>query len=428
MLMKPSDPSGLLNRIADSMALRRAWRKVRANRGAAGIDAVSCLAFEQTLDGNLEELSRNLLSRSYEPLPARTVSIPKTDGTARELAIPCVRDRVAQRAVLDEIEPLFEPRFLDCSFAFRPGRSVEMAVQKIVVSRAQGYTWTLEADVSQFFPSIDHCLLLAEVGRVVHDGDVLRLLRQWLDAGILGESGKSHAVSGVGEVLATAQLAVREAVHDAVEDFVGDRLGEDSGIDNGSDDFGPEASLSVPNRRKAAVRRVLESGALLALAERATLVRFLSPQVLGLGCVALAAAALAPAAVRRIRALNRRSLGAAQGSPISPLLSNIHLHPFDAALHRRGYRLVRYCDDFVIPCRTMAEATDALAAVKDALAARRLSLHPGKTRIVAPTETFEFLGYRFLPGNRVAAPPSLPETTRASLAAALRRVAARLEP
>src|SRR5215213_1117458 len=102
----------LLRQLASIPALHQAWRMVRANRGAAGVDAINLRAFEQNLTGNLAELSRNLLSGSYEPLPARYVSIPKADGNMRELAIPTVRDRVTQRAVLDLIEPIFEPQFL----------------------------------------------------------------------------------------------------------------------------------------------------------------------------------------------------------------------------------------------------------------------------------------------------------------------------
>src|SRR5205807_6980069 len=135
-------------------------RKVRANRGAAGIDAISLKAFERDLEANLAELSRNLLNKTYEPLPTRQVNIPKNNGKERELMIPTVRDRITQRAVLDAIEPLFEPMFLDCSFAFRPGRSVAMAIQQVVIARAQGFWWTVDADIKDFFPSIDHKLLL----------------------------------------------------------------------------------------------------------------------------------------------------------------------------------------------------------------------------------------------------------------------------
>lgn len=420
--------SGMLTRVASVAALHRAWQKVRANRGAAGIDAVSCLAFERYLSGNIEELSRNLLSGSYEPLPTRSVSIPKADGSARELAIPCVRDRVAQRAVLDEIEPLFEPRFLDSSYAFRPGRSVEMAVQRIVVARAQGRVWTAESDVFQFFPSIDHGLLMAELGQVIGDPDVLRLIRQWLDGGILAATPLSHSFPRLHAAAASAQLAVRDAAHAMVAEFSEQHLGFDIGRNDADGDADALDDVdTVPRGRRAAVRRLLEGGALLALAERASLLRLLSPQVFGLGCAALAASVVAPAAVRKIRGWTQRPLGAAQGSPISPLLSNVHLHPFDLSLGRLGHTVIRYCDDFVLLCRSKAEAIDALAAAKQALSARRLGLHPEKTRIVPPDEAVAFLGYRFLPGNRVSPPPSLSDSARASLASALRKVAGRLE-
>src|SRR5260370_13976028 len=131
----------LLRQASAEPALYQAWRKVRANRGAASVDAISLRLFEKDLKPNLSELGRNLVNKSYEPMPARYVSVPKPNGKERELAIPTVRDRVAQRVVLDLIEPLFEPQFLDCSFAFRPGRSVEMAIQRFVVARAQGLRW-----------------------------------------------------------------------------------------------------------------------------------------------------------------------------------------------------------------------------------------------------------------------------------------------
>ena len=99
---------GLLLQISSIPALHVAWRKVRANRGSAGADAVSIRAFERDLAANLKELGRNLLDKSYEPLPARHVCILKPDGRQREIAILTVRDRIAQRAVLDAVEPLFE--------------------------------------------------------------------------------------------------------------------------------------------------------------------------------------------------------------------------------------------------------------------------------------------------------------------------------
>ena len=108
-------------------------------------------AFEANLAANLQELARSLQSRSYQPLPARFVTITKENGKERELAILAVRDRIAQRAVLDAIEPILEPQLLDCSFAFRPGRNCGMAIQRMIAARANGLWWTVESDVQNFF-------------------------------------------------------------------------------------------------------------------------------------------------------------------------------------------------------------------------------------------------------------------------------------
>src|SRR5947209_5131890 len=169
--------ANLFRQIAAAQSLYQAWRKVRANRGAAGVDAMSLQAFEAGLDAHLRELSRSLLNKSYQPMPARYVTIAKADGRERELAILTVRDRVAQRATLDMIEPLFEPQFLDCNYAFRPGRSVELAVQRMIAARANGYWWTVESDVQDFFGAIDRRLLLSELGATICDADVLQLLK-----------------------------------------------------------------------------------------------------------------------------------------------------------------------------------------------------------------------------------------------------------
>src|SRR5947209_7928198 len=185
--------SGLFRHIVSVPSLYQAWRKVRANRGAAGVDAISLNEFEANLTANLRELSRSLLSGAYQPMPARLVTLVKENGKERELGILAVRDRVAQRAVLDAIEPLFEPLLLDCSFAFRQGRNVEMAVQRMIAARANGFWWTVESDVEDFFGSIDRRLLLKEVEQVMPDDNVLRLLQAWLDAGALEQEAAESA-------------------------------------------------------------------------------------------------------------------------------------------------------------------------------------------------------------------------------------------
>jgi RNA-directed DNA polymerase len=416
-------PTPLLRQIALPAALYRAWRKVRANRGAAGVDAVSIQQFERHLGPNLAELSRNLLNRTYEPLPARQVNVPKSDGRMRELMIPSVRDRVAQRCVLDCIEPLFESQFLDCSYAFRPGRSVEMAVQRIVVARAQGHRWTVDADIQDFFPSINHQLLLQDVMRTVNDRDVLRLIGLWLDADVFASAQPAAGLlEQLRASLAAAQLTVRDVAAGLADDFVTRRLDPDYGADDAfilaatendaAEDVAAEPR-ATPGRGsrlgKAALRRLIEDGLLLALSHRAMMGRALSAKVIGVGGAALALAALAPAAVARLRQWMAQSEGALQGAPISPLLSNVYLHAFDVALTAGGHRLVRYCDDFVICCPSEARAREALKDSARCLAERRLRCHPDKTRLVAPDEPFDFLGYHFCADGRIEPPPTVPE-------------------
>lgn len=428
-------PSPNFARLASRDFLFKAWRKVRANRGAAGIDAVSLRAFERNLDPNLAELSRNLLNRGYEPLPARYVMIPKSSGGQRELAIPSVRDRIAQRAVLDAIEAAFESQFLDCSFAYRPERSIEMATQRIVVARAQGYRWTVESDIANFFPAIDHQLLMAEVKRTIKDPDVLRLLKIWLDAGVLdGARPQRSWLEHWSESLAGVQLTARDAVNGLVNEFLSERLGvseaEAVAAANEFDDelFDTEAAAPAQSETRAgtgfgraAMKRLVQDGLLLAVAERAVLRKMLGLKFLGIGGAAIGLALAAPPLIRKARELAAqewgRDTGALQGAPISPLLSNIHLHPFDQELTRQSYRLIRYCDDFVILCRTQAEARAALAAAESALRARRLQLNPDKTHLVPPTAGFTFLGYQFNPGGTVTAPPTVPDVVRQRVAA-----------
>jgi RNA-directed DNA polymerase len=400
--------SSIFDRIASPESLYTAWRKVRANRGAAGIDAVSVRVFERRLGPNLRELSRNLVNGSYEPLPARYVTVVKSNGKQRELAILCVRDRVAQRAVLDVVEPLIEPELLDCSFAFRPGRSTEMAVQRIVVARAHGRLWTVDADVEEFFPAINHAVLLEELAARVPDSQVIALVKQWLDAGTL--DGTRPSLSWLKKwkaPLAGASLAVRDSVNNLIDGFLSDRLETESGemlMDDGD-------SPVTRSPGKKALRRVIQDGLLLVLAERAVLRGALSAKLLGLGGAAVGLALLGPPAIRKMKDLLSHNEGALIGSPLSPLLSNLYLHAFDVAMTARGYALIRYCDDFVILSSTEEEAGEALRSAENALRERKLRLNRAKTRLVPPAEPFDFLGYHFMADGRVIPPRSIPEVT-----------------
>lgn len=423
--IKASGSGIFLRQVAALSSLYQAWRKVRANRGAAGVDAISLQAFEQSLQANLLELSRNLINRTYEPLPARYVNVPKANGKDRELAIPTVRDRVAQRAVLDHIEPLFESQFLDCSFAFRSGRSVEMAIQRIVVARAQGFRWTVDADIKDFFPSINHRLLIEDLSSTIGDNDILNLIALWLDAGVLdGSRPSARWITHWRDTLAGANMAVRDAVNNLLNEFLSNRFGVEQDLafsdsTNGQSELIDEEGISggseissVPHKSgfgRVARARLIQDGLLLAIAERAVLRGAFAAKLLGIGGAAFLLAAAAPPIIRRLRETAAPKTGALQGAPISPLLSNIYLHPFDLTIIEKGYRLVRYCDDFVILCHNEAEAHDALQFVGTSLQKRRLQLNTEKTGVIAPGEEFDFLGYHFNTDGSIIPPPSVPE-------------------
>ncbi len=428
----------LFQRITGVTSLYQAWHKVRANRGAAGVDAVSLQAFESALEANLCELSRSLQSGTYQPLPARYVLVTKDNGKERELGILTVRDRVAQRATLDAIEPLFEPQFLDCSFAFRVGRSVEMAIQRMIAARANGYWWTVESDVQDFFGSIDRRLLLCELDQTIHDKNVLRLIQAWLSAGALDNEEVNFITSSNlwrhgKEVIASAKLMLNDTVNQSLDDYVIQQLGTSdelfyatSGLQHTDEtSFANLREQAQKESRREGIKRLLQDGALLAISQRALIGKFLGVKLLGVSGLVVAAAVLAPKAINVYRNYFHQQSGTLQGAPLSPLLTNAYMTPFDTTLTNEGWRLVRFCDDFVIQTQTQEEAQAALISAEKALANRRLNLHPNKTRIVTPNEEFEFLGYIFAKDGRVIPPPSVPaqmaEKIKAMAKKAMRR-------
>lgn len=174
-----------------SKVMNEAWRTVRRNRGAAGVDKVSIQMFQQNLDANLERLMRELKTGAYQPLPARRVYIPKDakGSKFRPLGIPAVRDRIAQEVLRRLLSPIFEAMFHDHSYGFRPERSCHQAVEKVLELGQQGYRYVLDADISGFFDNLSHKAIMTELADVVADGNILRLVEKFLRAGVM-EGGR----------------------------------------------------------------------------------------------------------------------------------------------------------------------------------------------------------------------------------------------
>ncbi len=277
-LMGTKKVHSLIDKVYKRKNLEMAWEKVKANRGSGGVDGQNLEAFEAQLNQQLERLQRELKEDTYQPLPVRQHPIPKRDkpGEYRVLGIPAIW-----------LEPIFEPVFDDSSFGYRRGRSTKDALRKIWKEIQSGSEWIVDADLRDFFGSVDHEKLLTLVSQRVADGRVLRLIEAMLKAGSYGKG----------------QL--------------------------------------FPSER-----------------------------------------------------------GTPQGGVVSPTLSNILLTPFDREMRLRGYQLTRYADDWVITCKSAAEARAAVDAASRILKQLGVELHPQKTRIVHVRYGFEFLGYKIKRGYR----------------------------
>jgi RNA-directed DNA polymerase len=280
----------LMDKVYALANLRAAFKRVKANGGAAGVDHQTVEMYERRLEENLERLSQALKAGKYRPQAVRRVWIPKPGSREkRPLGIPTVQDRVVQAALLHVLEPIFERDFAAQSYGFRPNRGCKDALRRVWELLEAGHTWVVDADLKSYFDTIPWGPLVRRVEEKVSDGRVIEMLHLYL----------------------------KQEVMDGMQSWT------------------PEG-------------------------------------------------------------------GTPQGAIISPLLSNIYLDALDQAMAREGYEMVRYADDFVILCRSEAEAVAALARVQAWTVQAGLTLHPVKTRIVNADEQggFDFLGYHFERGMK----------------------------
>lgn len=176
-----------------------AWARVAAKNGCAGVDKENIAHFSKNAETYLHQLIRTIASGHYHPLPLRQIFIPKKTGGWRELGVPTVRDRIVQHALLNVLQPLLEPQFEPCSFAYRPGRSHLMAVRQVAQWHTRGYEWVLDADIVHYFDNILRQRLLAEVAERLAAPEVLSLISAWLSVGVLTKEGLIFPQKGIAQ-------------------------------------------------------------------------------------------------------------------------------------------------------------------------------------------------------------------------------------
>lgn len=270
--------------------LQKAWKYVKRNKGAAGIDGITTQQFGASLDHYLGRLHRRLKEGSYNPQLIKRVHIPKDGGKTRPLGIASVEDRVVQTALKMVLEPIFEKEFMSNSYGFRPGRNAKDALREVNQLIKSGYAWCVDVDIQNYFDTIPKQGIMEQVEIRISDGRVLELIQKCLEQGVM-EEGKEW----------------------------------------------------------------------------------------------------------------QPTQGTVQGSPLSPLLSNLYLHSLDKQMSGKGYKWIRFADDSVAICNSGAEAETILNEIKDWMNKNGLTLHPDKTRTGncrKAGQGFDFLGYHFERGRK----------------------------
>lgn len=186
----------LIDKVYDLRNLNEAWKAVKRNKGAAGVDQMSVARFEKNLERNLDRLHQQLRDGMYKPPPVRRVYIDKADGSKRPLGIPSVADRVVQMAATRVLTPIFEAVFLPCSHGFRKDHSTRFAIVMVEEYRKQGFRWVVDVDFKSYFDTLDHEVLMGKVRERIADGRILGLIHSWLTAGVMSEGNLTYQTTG----------------------------------------------------------------------------------------------------------------------------------------------------------------------------------------------------------------------------------------
>lgn len=190
------DQIELMEEVACYNNLKKALKHVKRNKGSPGIDGMTVQELDKWLLQNLELLRQELLTGQYRPTPVKRVEIPKSQGGTRKLGIPTVKDRLVQQALLQVLQPRFEPLFSECSFGFRPERSAHDAVNKVKYYIDQGYSVVVDIDLEKFFDKVNHDILMGKIMTTIKDKRVLKIIRRFLQAGVLIDGLVSKSEEG----------------------------------------------------------------------------------------------------------------------------------------------------------------------------------------------------------------------------------------
>lgn len=175
----------------------RAWKQVRANKGAPGIDGITIEEFPEYAHDNWRGIRQSLLNGEYNPSPVKRVEIPKDSGGTRPLGIPVVMDRLIQQAITQVLTPVIDPHFSESSFGFRPNRSAHQAVKKVLKLIQRGYAYAVDIDLEKFFDMVNHDVLMERVARRVRDKGILKLIGKYLRAGVVVNGRLNQTSKGV---------------------------------------------------------------------------------------------------------------------------------------------------------------------------------------------------------------------------------------